>query len=96
MTTARGLREAFTLVRRLGYSLYPSGKSLLHGSPTWVAASLLWCASRVRPFRELLATGIGEARALVDVMVKAAAPIHPPVATRAIEAMKQLEPQPDH
>ena len=85
---ARGMQESFTLLQRLGYKLYPSGKSRLHASPAWVAASMLWSMSRVRSFRELLATGIHECRALVDVLVAHAPLANSPVAVAKIQAMK--------
>ena len=88
---ARGLKESFTLIRRLGYPLYPAGKSRLSASPVWVVAGMLWVLSRIRSFRELLATGVKECRALVDVLVAHAAQANPPVVTRRIEAMKPAE-----
>ena len=65
------LKESFVFIRRLGYSLYPSGKARLDASPAWVTAGMLWSLSRVKSLRELLATGIGECRALVDVLIAA-------------------------
>ena len=88
MVIARGAREGFRLIQRLGYRLYPSGKSRLSNSPTWVLAGLLWSVSRIAAFRELLATGIGECRALVDVMAMAASGVNPPVELGAILAIK--------
>ena len=46
--------------------------------------------SRVRSFRELLATGKTECVALVDAMVAAAPLAREPVEVSAIEAMKPL------
>lgn len=88
VTIARGLQESFTLIQRLGYRLYPSGKSLLHASPAWLVASLLWFMSRIRSFRELLATGLNECRALVDELVASASQAQPPVSASRILAMK--------
>lgn len=85
---ARGMQEGFTLIQRLGYRLYPSGKSLLHASPAWFVASLLWFVSRIRSFRELLATGANECRALVDVLAANASQAQPPVSVNKILAMK--------
>ncbi len=88
VTIARGMQESFTLIQRLGYRLYPFGKSLLHSSPTWLVASMLWFMSRIRSFRELLATGADESRALVDVLVASASQTKPPVSVNKILAMK--------
>jgi 2-dehydropantoate 2-reductase len=49
---------------------------------------MLWLVSRVRSFRELLATGMPECRALVDAMVAAAPRANPPVTTSRIQAMR--------
>jgi len=91
MVLARGMHESFILIQRLGYSLYPSGKSWLNSSPAWAVACMLWSMSRITSFRELLATGVNECRALVDVMVIAAAGVKPPVNISTIQAMKPLE-----
>ncbi len=88
LTIARGLQEGFTLIQRLGYRLYPSGKVRLHAAPAWVAAGMLWFMSRSSSFRELLATGINECRALVDVLVAASQKAKLPVSIPRIEAMK--------
>lgn len=85
---ARGMKESFTLIQRLGYRLYPSGKSLLNASPTPLVAGMLWSMSRIPSFRELLATGIGECRALVEVLLVAATQANPPVSVNRIQAMK--------
>ncbi len=85
---AMGMQESFTLIQRLGYRLYPSGKSVLHASPAWLVTGLLWSMSRIRSFRELLATGAGECRALVDVLVANAPRAQPPVSASKILAMK--------
>ncbi len=88
MRIARGMQESFTLITRLGHELYPSGKRLLHSSPAWVAGAMLWSMSRIPSFRNLLATGAGEARALVDALVASAAKAQPPVSVVTIEAMR--------
>ncbi len=90
MAVARGMQESFTLIQRLGYPLYPSGKKLLSASPVAGPAAMLWGMSRIKSFRELLATGIEECRALVDVMVSAAFKAQPPTSTTAIKALKSL------
>ena len=93
MILARGVHEGFAMIQQLGYELYPSGKRWLNRSPVWVVASMLWFMSRIRSFRELLATGAGECRVLVDVMVAAALQTDPPIPFAAIQAMKpSVEP----
>ncbi len=85
---ACGARESFTLIQRLGYRLYPSGKVFLHASPTWVLASILWSVSRVSTFRVLLATGLNECRALIDVLVASAVRNGHPALVETITAMR--------
>ncbi len=84
LVLARGLHAGFALVKALGHELHPRAKRRIDGSPTWVVAGMLWSLSRVKPFRELLATGEGECRALVDAMAAAATPVTAP----AIRAMR--------
>lgn len=88
MMLARGVKEGFALIKRLGYKIYPSEKSLMAGSPAGVTAAMLWSMSRNRSFRELLATGAGECRALVDVLVATASRETPPASAERILAMK--------
>jgi|GEM_PF-646467 len=88
MRLARGVHASFALIKGLGYPIYPRFKSWLHLSPAFVVAGMLWLMSRIKSFRELLATGINECRALVDVLVVAAAHANPPVASDPIQAMK--------
>jgi len=88
LVLARGIHASFMLIRGLGYRVYPRTKKLIDGSPTWVVAAMLWFMSRVRSFRELLATGKAECRALVDVMVAAVPLAKPPVVVSDIQAMK--------
>ena len=85
---ARGLHEGFVLIKGLGYRIYPRGKARLDGCPTWVVAAMLWSLSRLRSFRELLASGENECRALVDAMLAAAPQAKPPVSVERIRAMK--------
>lgn len=91
MVIARGAQETFTLIQELGGEIYPRGKSLLHTSPTFVLASLLWSMSKIRSFRELLATGANECRALVDAFLASASRHTVPVSQEAIMAMKPTE-----
>jgi 2-dehydropantoate 2-reductase len=86
MVLARG-----ALIRALGYPIYPSGKSLMSDSPASGVAAMLWALSRIRSFRDLSATGAGECRALVDVLVAAAPRANPPLLAARIEAMKPTE-----
>ena len=87
---ARGVKEAFTLIRCLGYRIYPGSKARLSRAPVWLLAGLFWGLSRTRPFRVLLATGRLEGRALTDAMVAAAAQCRGTVRVARIEAMRPL------
>ncbi len=80
----RGVHACFTLLKSQGYSIYPTSKKRIDSSPVWVMAAVLWFMSRVRPFRQLLATGEQECRALVEVM----AAVAPADIATEIEAMK--------
>ncbi len=91
LVIARGMQEGFALIQGLGYQLYPSGKARLKRSPTWAVATMLWFMSRITSFRELLATGIGECRALIGVLVAAAPRARPPVSVEKIQAMMPSE-----
>ena len=84
---ARGVHASFALIRLLGYDIYPRAKKRIDRSPIWAVAMMLWFMSRIRSFRELLATGRLECCALVDTMVSAAAPLGH-VVVSDIEAMK--------
>ena len=87
---ARGVRASFTLIKALGYDLYPRTKRRMAGSPTAALAALLWSMSRIRSFREVLATGEAECCALVDDMVRAAPLAKLPVDVSAIHALKPV------
>lgn len=91
MVIARGARESFTLIQQLGYRLYPSGKAFFHASPPWVLAAVLWSVSRIPSFRELLATGLNECRALVDTLVAYASRPGQSVSINTIAAMKPTQ-----
>ncbi|WP_217433616.1 ketopantoate reductase family protein [Caulobacter sp. S45] len=69
---AQGVKGGFALIESLGGTVYPQSKRRMRRWPTSTLAALLWGMSRVRAFRELLATGGPEAQALVDRMVEAA------------------------
>jgi 2-dehydropantoate 2-reductase len=86
-----GVHESFALIQRLGYRVYPRGKVRINSCPDWVVAAMLWLLSRIPSFREVLATGINESRALVDAMVAAAPRVNPPVKVATIKAMRPVE-----
>ena len=88
MVIARGVKESFTLIRRLGYRLYPAGKARLDRSPAFVTASMLWFMSQIPSFRNLLATGINECRALVETLVETVPKTLPAISATRIEEMK--------
>lgn len=90
LVLARGIHASFGLIKRLGYSVYPRTKKLIDRSPASAVAAILWSMSRVRSFRELLATGKAECIALVDAMVVAAPLADRPAVVAAIQAMKPL------
>ena len=87
---ARGVRAGFTLIGGLGYAIYPKAKRRIYRAPLTVVAAVLWVMSRIRPFRELLATGKAECVALVDAMLTAAPAATAPAVKMAIEAMKPV------
>jgi len=88
LVLARGIHASFKLIKGLGHPVYPTTKKLIDRSPASVVAAMLWSMSRVRSFRELLATGKAECIALVDAMVAAAPLANGPVAVSDIQAMK--------
>ena len=87
---ARGVVEAFALIRALGYRVYPASKARLSRSPVWLLAGLMWGITRNRAFRELLASGRLEGRALTDAMIAAADGSKQAVQLSRIEAMRPL------
>ncbi len=87
---ARGVVEAFALIRALGYRVYPASKARLSRSPVWLLAGLMWGITRNRAFRELLASGRLEGRALTDAMIAAADGSKRAVQLSRIEAMRPL------
>lgn len=72
LALARGVHAGFRLIEALGDPIYLRSKRLIDRSPNSAVAALLWTMSRVRGFRELLATGRVECEALIDTMIKAA------------------------
>jgi 2-dehydropantoate 2-reductase len=85
---ARGVHEGFALIKGLGFQIYPRSKARINGLPNWMVAAMLWIISRIRSFRELLATGKNQCRALVHAMATAAPQARPPVAVLKIKAMR--------
>ena len=85
---ALGVRASFRLIEELGYSPYPRGIRLIARSPSPVTAAMLWSMSRLKSFRELLATGEAECRALVDAMLVSARSTTPNDDLLRITAMK--------
>ena len=88
LVLARGVHAGFGLIEGLGHDVYPRAKRLIAGAPVVMVAAALWFMSRVRSFRELLATGEAECEALVDVMVEAASLTKSPVLVSRIQAMR--------
>ena len=90
MGIAHGLRSGFAIITGLGYPLYPRSKVVMNALPTPIIAFMLWAVSRVTSFREVLAQGTDEARALTDSMVKAAGV--KPALSAAVKAVLTLKP----
>ena len=89
LVLARGVHASFSLIRALGYPVYPKGKKRLDGLPTPVLAAMLWSLSRIRSFREVLATGKAECAVLVEAMAAAAQARRPDV----VSAIRAMDPQ---
>lgn len=94
MRIARGVQESAGLIRALGHPVYPPGKARLMSGPPWIMASGLWAASRVKSFRELLATGAVECGALVDELCAAAARSGAHIRTDRLQGMKPVPASP--
>ncbi len=86
MRVARGMHGAFALLKQQGVSLYPVSKQVFNTMPNAALAGVLWALSRNQKFRELLATGVNECKALLDEMVAAAPQDSAPA--RALAAMR--------
>lgn len=67
-TLAAGVKASFGLIMALGDEVYPGSKRWLVRSPGAILAGLFWSLSRVRGFREVLATGEAECEALIKDM----------------------------
>ena len=87
MTLARGVKAGFGLIKALGQEVHPASKRWLDRSPAFILAGMLWSLSRVRDFREVLATGRAECEALVADMVASSRVAAPPVDVSRILAM---------
>lgn len=88
LALARGVHAGFGLIEDLGYPIYPRSKVLIDRAPASAFAAVLWSMSRVRTFRELLATGQAECEALVNTLVAAAEKAGSRDRVAAIAAMK--------
>lgn len=88
LALARGVHASFGLIKALGYPVYPRTKRLIDRAPASMLAAVLWSMSRVRAFRELLATGQAECEALINAMIAAAPQAADPVNIADIAAMK--------
>ncbi|WGS55258.1 NAD(P)-binding domain-containing protein (plasmid) [Paraburkholderia sp. D15] len=89
-TMALGMRAGFQIISSLGYEMHSSAKSLAR-MPVTIASLILWAMSRMKNFRELLASGENEACALVDELV-AAAKAKPELQTE-IDALLAMRPR---
>ena len=87
MVTARGMSGGFAVVKGMGIELYPGVKKVLAATPNVALAVMFWGLSRNAGFRELLATGVGECRALVDVLVAAGGKMG-----RDVDAVRKMKP----
>ncbi|UDL96252.1 NAD(P)-binding domain-containing protein [Lichenihabitans sp. PAMC28606] len=88
LALACGVHASFGLIKALGYPVYPRTKALIDRAPASMFAAVLWSMSRVRVFRELLATGQAEFEALIDAMIAAAPQAEDSVRVTDIAAMK--------
>lgn len=91
IAVAHGLHEGFAIIKGLGFGLYPAAKRVISASPTPVLACLLWSVSRITSFRELLATGKSECRALIDVMAAAAVKANLPISVKALSRIRPVD-----
>ena len=87
---ACGVRTSFGLLQALGYPIYPTSKQRLARLPVPLLTAMLWGLSRVRGFREVLATGKSECQNLVDDMLAAA-----PQARQQVDLMRILAMKPE-
>lgn len=90
---SRGVHASFAMIKGLGYSIYPQAKKRIDASPPSVMAAMLWFMSRIRLFRELLATGEAECCALVDDMAAAAPLVKAPLAVDVSDILAMKPPR---
>ncbi len=90
---ARGLHGGFEIVRSREGRLYPRSKAVLASCPVVLLAALLWLLSRVTSFRDLLATGLTEARDLADELAAAGANAQPPLAAAVKDVVAMKPPE---
>ena len=90
LIVARGVLSSYSLIKALGYEIYPTTKRRIAASPLWIIATTLWAMSRIRSFRELLATGRAECLALIEAFATAATTTHPPCDLTAIKAVASI------
>ncbi len=91
MVVARGVHGAFAIIRGSGYHLHPPSKAAINAAPAFLLAGMLWAVSRIASFRDLLATGVNECRALVD-LVAAVGLETKPALPEAVEAVRAIKP----
>ena len=87
-SVARGMQQGLELTRQLGYPIYGQGKGMFYRAPAAVPAFVLWSLSRVKDFRELLALGEVECRAMCDAMIAQAAAAQPAIPVPALKAIR--------
>jgi 2-dehydropantoate 2-reductase len=89
-TVAHGVKGAFAIIRGSGYRLHPA-KTMVDAAPAVLLAGMLWTVSRITSFRDLLATGVNECRALIDLVVAAGLKTRPALAD-AVSAVRAMKP----
>ena len=92
LTLATGVKASFGLIKALGDDIYPGSKRWMDRSPAAVLAGMLWSLSRVRGFREVLATGKAECEAIIKEMAGFAETANRPVDVSQILAMRAGSP----
>lgn len=88
---AEGINASYELVQGVGYDVYPKMKKRVASCPVVVLAFGLWLLSRVKSFRELLATGSPECDAIIDDMIDAAEGKR--LADENIEKIRRMKPR---
>ena len=88
---AEGIRACYMVVRGLGYEVYPKMKKRIVSLPVVIIACGLWALSRVKSFRDLLATGSPECDAIIDEMISAAE--SKGLAREVVEGVRRMRPK---